>query len=149
MPLSSILIFSYYSLGENGWCWLILESLLEVSILRSVSFRTWVSALMLKIMWFSKIYQDVWKYRNLEHLSCTRPHTWLWFVGLPWDYPKHSHIKTILSWAVVAYSFILSTWEEEAPRFLSSRPARSKELVPGHLGFPRETNPVSKATKNF
>jgi hypothetical protein len=31
------------------------------------------------------------------------------------------------SWAVVAYSFNPSTWEAEAGRFLSSRPAWSTE----------------------
>jgi hypothetical protein len=40
---------------------------------------------------------------------------------------------------VVAHTFNPSTWEAEAGRFLSSRPAWSTEWVPGQLGRHRET----------
>jgi hypothetical protein len=44
-----------------------------------------------------------------------------------------------LSWAVVAHTFNSSTWEVEAGRFLSLRPAWSTEWVPRQLGLHRET----------
>jgi hypothetical protein len=40
---------------------------------------------------------------------------------------------------VVAHSFNPSTWEAEAGRFLSSRPAWSTKWVPGQPGLYRET----------
>jgi hypothetical protein len=40
---------------------------------------------------------------------------------------------------VVAHTFNPSTWETEAGRFLSSRPAWSTEWVPGQPGLHRET----------
>jgi hypothetical protein len=40
---------------------------------------------------------------------------------------------------VVAHAFNPSTWEAEAGRFLSSRPAWSTKLVPGQPGLHRET----------
>jgi hypothetical protein len=40
--------------------------------------------------------------------------------------------------AVVAHTFNPSTWEAEAGRFLSSRPAWSTKLVPGQPGLHRE-----------
>jgi hypothetical protein len=46
---------------------------------------------------------------------------------------------------VVAYTFDYSTWEEEAGRFLSSRPPWSTKCVPGQLGLHRET--LSKKKK--
>jgi hypothetical protein len=48
--------------------------------------------------------------------------------------------------AVVALAFNPSTWEAEAGRFLSSRPAWSTEWVPGQLGYTE--NVVSKNIKN-
>jgi hypothetical protein len=47
-------------------------------------------------------------------------------------------IKTNKSRAVVARAFNPSTWEAEAGRFLSSRPAWSTEWVPGQPGLYRE-----------
>jgi hypothetical protein len=41
--------------------------------------------------------------------------------------------------AMVAHVFNFSTWEAEAGRFLSSRPAWSTEWVPGQPGLHRET----------
>ena len=49
------------------------------------------------------------------------------------------------SWAVVAHTFNPSTWEAEAGRFLSSRPASPTEWVPGQPGLHRET--LSQKTK--
>jgi hypothetical protein len=46
---------------------------------------------------------------------------------------------------VVAHAFNPSTWEAEAGRFLSSRPAWSTEWVPGQPGLHRET--LSQKTK--
>jgi hypothetical protein len=46
---------------------------------------------------------------------------------------------------VVAHAFNPSTWEAEAGRFLSSRPAWSTEWVPGQPGLYRET--LSRKTK--
>jgi hypothetical protein len=40
---------------------------------------------------------------------------------------------------VVAHAFNPSTWEAEAGRFLSSRPAWSTDRVPGQPGLHRET----------
>jgi hypothetical protein len=45
----------------------------------------------------------------------------------------------------VAQTFNPSTWEAEASRFLSSRPAWSTERVPGYPGLYRET--LSQKTK--
>jgi hypothetical protein len=42
------------------------------------------------------------------------------------------------SWAVVVHAFNPSTWEAEAGRFLSSRPAWSTKWVPGQPGLHRE-----------
>jgi hypothetical protein len=53
--------------------------------------------------------------------------------------------KATLSGAVVAHAFDPSTWEAEAGRFLSSRPAWSTEWVPGQPGLHRET--LSRKTK--
>jgi hypothetical protein len=44
-----------------------------------------------------------------------------------------------MSQVVVAHTFDSSTWEAEAGRFLSSRPAWSTEWVPGQPGLHRET----------
>jgi hypothetical protein len=53
---------------------------------------------------------------------------------------KEFSVENCLSrWAVVALPFSLSTQEAEAGRFLSSRPACSTKLVPGHPGLHRET----------
>jgi hypothetical protein len=50
-----------------------------------------------------------------------------------------------LGQAVVAHAFNPSTWEAEAGRFLSSRPAWSTEWVPGQPGArATQRNPVSK-----
>jgi hypothetical protein len=43
--------------------------------------------------------------------------------------------KKKVSKAVVAHAFSSSTWEAEAGRFLSSRPAWSTEWVPGQPGL--------------
>jgi hypothetical protein len=45
----------------------------------------------------------------------------------------------MISQAVVVNTFNPSTWEAEAGRFLSSRPAWSIEWVPGQPGLHRET----------
>jgi hypothetical protein len=50
-----------------------------------------------------------------------------------------SFIGVALGRAVVAHAFNPSTWEAEAGRFLSSRPAWSTEWVPGQPGLHRET----------
>jgi hypothetical protein len=47
--------------------------------------------------------------------------------------------KSIFRWAVVAHAFNPSTWEAEAGRFLSLRPAWSTKWVPGQPGLYRET----------
>jgi hypothetical protein len=53
---------------------------------------------------------------------------------------KTRHLRTKeCSRAVVAHAFNPSTWEAEADRFLSSRPAWSTEWVPGQSGLYRET----------
>jgi len=44
-----------------------------------------------------------------------------------------------MSWAVVVRAFNPSTWEAEAGRFLSLRPAWSTEWAPGHPWLHRET----------
>jgi hypothetical protein len=53
---------------------------------------------------------------------------------------------------VVAHAFNPSTWEAEAGRFLSSRPAWSTEWVPGqpglHRGFLKTTTTTTKKNKN-
>jgi hypothetical protein len=46
----------------------------------------------------------------------------------------------------VAHAFNPSTWEAEAGRFLSSRPAWSTEWVAGQPGLHRETLPQNKQT---
>jgi hypothetical protein len=51
-------------------------------------------------------------------------------------------------WAVVAHAFNPSTWEAEAGKFLSSRPAWSIEWVPGHSGLHKEAlSQTNKQTK--
>jgi hypothetical protein len=50
------------------------------------------------------------------------------------DYIKNKYLP-----GVVAHTFNPSTWETEAGRFLSSRPAWSTKLVPGQPGLYRET----------
>ena len=50
------------------------------------------------------------------------------------------------SQGVVVQAFNPSTWEAEAGRLLSSRPAYSTEQVPGQSGLHRET--LSWKTKN-
>jgi hypothetical protein len=42
-----------------------------------------------------------------------------------------SPLIAVQNWAVVEHAFNPSTWEAEAGRFLSSRPAWSTELVQG------------------
>ena len=46
--------------------------------------------------------------------------------------------KWIHGWAVAVHAFNPSTWEAEAGRFLSSRPAWSTKWVPGQPGLHRE-----------
>ena len=43
------------------------------------------------------------------------------------------------AWQLLVHTFNPSTWEAEACRFLSSRPAWSTEWVPGQPGLQRET----------
>ena len=52
-------------------------------------------------------------------------------------------------WAVVAHTFNPSTWEAEAGRLLSSRPAWSTEWVPGQPGLYRETLSQKKKKKRI
>jgi hypothetical protein len=49
--------------------------------------------------------------------------------------------KTQNCWAMVAHAFNPSTWEAEAGRFLSSRPAWSMVWVPGQPELYREILP--------
>jgi hypothetical protein len=53
----------------------------------------------------------------------------------------------IMNQAVVAHAFNPSTWEAEASRFLSSRPAWSTELVPGQPGLHKETLSLKQTNK--
>jgi hypothetical protein len=65
-----------------------------------------------------------------------------------WDQISQSdkcNKKSLHCWAVVVHAFNPSTWEAEAGRFLSSRPAWSTEWVPGWPGLHRET--LSRKTK--
>jgi hypothetical protein len=57
--------------------------------------------------------------------------------------------KLLKGRAVVAHAFNPSTWEAEAGGFLSSRPAWSREWVPGQPGLHRETlsRKTNKQTK--
>jgi hypothetical protein len=48
---------------------------------------------------------------------------------------------------MLAHAFNPSTWEAEAGGFLSSRPAWSKEWVPGQPGLHRETLSQKKKKK--
>jgi hypothetical protein len=49
----------------------------------------------------------------------------------------------------MAHTFNPNTWEAEAGRFLSSRPAWSTECIPGQAGLHRETLfQKTKPTKN-
>jgi hypothetical protein len=53
-----------------------------------------------------------------------------------------------MSWVVVvAHAFNPSTWEAEAGRFLSLRPAWSTKWVPGQPGLHRETLSQKKKKK--
>jgi hypothetical protein len=49
---------------------------------------------------------------------------------------------------VVAHTFNPSTWEAEAGRFLSSRPAWFTQQVPGQPNLHRETLSENRQTKN-
>jgi hypothetical protein len=49
---------------------------------------------------------------------------------------------------VVAHNFNLNTWEAEAGRFLSLRPAWSTEWVPEQPGLHRETLSENKTKQN-
>jgi hypothetical protein len=64
--------------------------------------------------------------------------------GLAWRILR-GVIKNEVWPGVVLHAFIPSTWEAEAGRFLSSRPAWSTEQVPGQPGLYRET--LSAKTK--
>ena len=64
----------------------------------------------------------------------------------------HGNMRVNISWknkqlGMVAHAFNRSTWEAEAGRFLSSRPAWSTEWVPGQPELHRET--LSWKTKKF
>ena len=52
---------------------------------------------------------------------------------------SYLHLKEISCGVVVAHAFNPSTWEAEAGRFLSLRPAWSTKWVPGQPGLHRET----------
>jgi hypothetical protein len=58
----------------------------------------------------------------------------------------HAWLKKQQRQAVVAHAFNPSTWEADAGRFLSLRPAWSTERVPGQPGLHREN--LSRKTKN-
>jgi hypothetical protein len=78
---------------------------------------------------------------SVQHMSSvsTKPRGQHW---IPWDSCKMSYgclEKPKKSWAVVAHAFNPSTWEAEAGRFLSSRPAWSTEWVLGQPELYRET----------
>jgi hypothetical protein len=60
---------------------------------------------------------------------------------------KANFKSTNVSRAVVAHAFNPSTWEAEAGRFLSSRPAWSTERVLGQLGLHREILSQKKKKK--
>jgi hypothetical protein len=55
------------------------------------------------------------------------------------------HLEMIVRPGMVAHTFSPSTWEAEAGKFLSSRPAWSTEGVPGQPRVHRET--LSRKTK--
>jgi hypothetical protein len=61
--------------------------------------------------------------------------------------PRYIKKKNLLNQAVVAHAFNPSTWEAEASRFLSSRPAWSTEWVPGQPGLYTE-KPCHTHTQN-
>ena len=48
----------------------------------------------------------------------------------------------------MAHTFKTSTWEAEAGKFLSSKPAWSRQRVPGQPGLHRETLSQKKEEKN-
>lgn len=54
---------------------------------------------------------------------------------------------TLFSWAVVAHTFKPRTWEAEADRYLSSRPAWSTQWAPGKLDYTGK--PCLKKTKQI
>jgi hypothetical protein len=56
------------------------------------------------------------------------------------------HLNTKRCRTVVEHAFNPSSWEAEAGRFLSLRPAWSTQWVPGQQGIHRET--LSRKTKN-
>jgi hypothetical protein len=59
---------------------------------------------------------------------------------IPTLFTEHGILKIYFyGWAVVVHAFNPSTWEAEAGRFLSSRPAWSTKGVPGQPGLHRET----------
>ena len=62
-------------------------------------------------------------------------------IKLPYNFIYRRKFLKIrkISQVVVAHTFDLSTWEAEAGRSLSLRPAWSTERVPGQPGLHRET----------
>jgi hypothetical protein len=68
-----------------------------------------------------------------------------WDLGQPGLYRKTLSSKMKIEPGVVVHAFNPSTWEAEAGRSLSSRPAWSTEWVPGQPGLHRET--LSRKTK--
>jgi hypothetical protein len=88
--------------------------------------------------------------RLLEYTE-TKRHSWQ-TVCTKKNKKNKTQQKTGLQLGVVVHAFNPSTWEAEADRFLSSRPAWSTKWVPGQPGLYRETlsrkKQKNKKTKN-
>jgi hypothetical protein len=86
-------------------------------------------------------------YPTIPHISFPNLGAKFMHFGLYANPDPHGQCRHILMpaqdvvWcrAVVAHTFNPSTWEAEAGRFLSSRPAWSTKWVPGQPGLHRET----------
>jgi hypothetical protein len=105
----------------------------------------WLSQI---VLWLPHVHGGMWiphTHKLTEHMySCVCPH----IQGHRRTRVRvHTHTHTHkcnnesehLSQAVVVHPFDPSTWEAEAGRFLSLRPAWSTEWVPGQPGLHRET----------
>ena len=84
-------------------------------------------------------------------ISCLIWKVVLWPKGSPMLLlvVKPSHKNTCTSRAGVAYAFNPSTWEGEAGKFLSLRPAWSTERVPGQSGLHREILSQKNKSKKY